>query len=54
MILFTILLFIVIILLALVIFIASIGGAVGIILCSDLIVCIVFMVLLMRKILKHK
>lgn len=54
MILFTILLLITLMLIAILIFAASIGGVIGIIICGDLIVCIYLIVKCMTKIWKRK
>lgn len=54
MILFTILALIAFILIVLTLFVVSVGGAVGIVLFSDVIVCIGIIILLMRLIFKNK
>lgn len=54
MILFTILAIIVLLLVLFTILIASVGGAVGILLCSDIIVCIAILVFIMTRIFKKR
>lgn len=54
MILFTLLLLITIILVVVTVFVVSIGGAVGIILFGDVIVCIVLLIWLIKKLAKKK
>ena len=52
MILFTVLAIILAILLVFTVFVLSVGGAVGIIIFGDIFVCILFIVLIMKKLIK--
>lgn len=52
MVLFTLLLMMTIILIVATLIVLSVGGAVGIILFGDVIVCIVFLVFILKKLLK--
>lgn len=54
MILFIILAAIILLLVVFTVVIASVGGAIGIILCSDIIVCIALLAFIIRKIFKKK
>jgi hypothetical protein len=54
MIIFTLLLLITLVLVAITAIVISVGGAIGIILFSDVIVCIVIMIIIMAKIFKKK
>ena len=54
MVIFTLLLLITLVLVVITAIVISVGGAVGIILFSDVIVCIVILVWLMKKIFKKK
>lgn len=54
MVLFTLLIMIAIILIVTTLIVLSVGGAVGIILFGDVIVCIVFITLVLKKLLKKR
>lgn len=54
MVLFTLLLLIALILIVTTLIVLSVGGAVGIILFGDVIVCIVFIALVLKKLLKKR
>lgn len=54
MVLFTLLIMIALILIVATLIVLSVGGAVGIILFGDVIVCIVFIALVLKKLLKKR
>lgn len=54
MVLFTLLLLITIILIVITLAVFSVGGAIGIILFGDVIVCIVLLIFIMKKLIKKK